>query len=240
MSAAPSIPRKYARSETMTPGFSRTIEICAERLPLGPDTLLLDVPCGKGEAIVRLCSSGCRAVGVDRSPELLGHARKKLVDQLTEGTHVFLADGGRMPFRDDMFDVCLSIGGPSCIGGHALDAVLREQARVLKSSGVLVMSDMFRDEANPNPWITADHPDATGWWCLLESAGFRVVFFEHFAVSAWDEYHVPMRELVAEARRDHPDAADKMAWADEVEREIAMDLPDGEWANYGTFVAQKP
>ena len=108
MTAPPSIPRKYARSETMTPGFNRTIEICRERLPIGPQTSLLDVPCGKGEAIVRFGSSGCRAVGLDRSPQLLEHAAAKVDDaQLNDRAHVFLADGGLMPFRGEMFDVCL-------------------------------------------------------------------------------------------------------------------------------------
>src|SRR5687767_14812978 len=110
-----------------------------------------------------------------------------------------IGDGGHMPFPAGVFDVCLSIGGPSCIGGHELANVLCEQARVLKPGAYLVMSDIFRDEADPNPWIPTDHPDAAGWWQLLERAGFRVVFFEHFTASAWDEYHEPMRELVAEA-----------------------------------------
>jgi SAM-dependent methyltransferase len=191
--------------------------------------------------MVRLASSTrCRSIGLDRSPQLLDVAAAKLNDaQLHDRALVLLADGGSMPFTDRAFDVCLSIGGPSCIGGHELNDVLCEHARVLKSGGFLVMSDMFRDDADPNPWIGADHPDATGWWRLLESAGFRVVFFEHFPVSAWDEYHDPMRELVVDTRRDHADDAEKMAWADKVEREIAMDIPSGQWANYGTFVAQK-
>jgi SAM-dependent methyltransferase len=235
------VPRKYAWSETMTPGFSRTIEICVERVGLGPETSLLDVPCGKGEAIVRLASSGCRSVGLDRSPELLDRAAAKIGDAgRGDRALLLLSDGGRMPFPDRAFDVCLSIGGPSCIGGHELGDVLGEQARVLKPGGFLVMSDMFRDEDDPNPWIGPDHPDAAGWWRLIEGAGLLVVFFEHFGISAWTEYHEPMRDLVAEVRRDHADDAGKMEWADKVEREIAMDLPSGEWANYGTFVAQKP
>jgi SAM-dependent methyltransferase len=144
-----------------------------------------------------------------------------------------------MPIGDQTFDVCLSIGGPSCIGGHDLDSVMHELARVLKPGGFVVLSDMFRDECDPNPWLRVDHPDALGWWQLLEAAGMSVVFFEHFVAAAWDEYLEPMSELVAEARRDSWDDLETMAWADEVEREIATDRPNGPWANYGTFVAQK-
>src|SRR5687768_13486059 len=165
----------------MTPGFSRTIDICVERVALDAHTLLLDVPCGKGEAMTRLASSGCRTIGVDRSPQLLEQAAAKVRGaQLQTRAPLVLGDGGHMPFPAGVFDVCLSIGGPSCIGGHELANVLCEQARVLKPGAYLVMSDIFRDEADPNPWIPTDHPDAAGWWQLLERAGFRVVFFEHF------------------------------------------------------------
>jgi SAM-dependent methyltransferase len=217
----------------MTPGFNRTIDICRERVPINDGTLLLDVPCGKGEAIARLAASGCHAVGVDYSPELLECAAAKIGDRAL----LLRADGGRMPLPDDASDVVLSIGGPSCIGGHTFASAIAEQARVLKPGGFLVMSDMFRDESDPNPWITADHPDASGWWQLLEDAGLDVVYFEHFDISAWDEYHAPMRELVTEARESRE--PDRTAWADEVDREIASDLPKGAWANYGTFIAQK-
>jgi cyclopropane fatty-acyl-phospholipid synthase-like methyltransferase len=233
-------PRKYARSETMTPGFNRTIEICLEHLDLGPQTRVLDVPCGKGEAIVRLAPSGCRTIGLDRSSQLLMHAATKLGRaHVSNRSRVLLSDGGRMPFGDETFDVCLSIGGPSCIAGHSVRAALAEQTRVLRPGGFLVMSDMFRSDADPNPWIGPDHPDADGWTRLLEDVRLQIVHFEHFPVSAWDEYHAPMRELIAEVRRDHAGDTERMDWATNVESEIAMDLPSGRWANYGTFVTQK-
>jgi SAM-dependent methyltransferase len=239
--SVPRIPRKYARSETMTPGFDRTIALCLDRLGLARDSLLLDVPCGKGEAIIRLGSAtGCRTVGVDRSPELARRAAAKVgAKNLAAPAQVILGDGGRTPFPDGTFDACVSIGGPSCIGGHTIRDALTEQVRVIKPGAFLVVTDMFRNVAHPNPWIGPDHPDVGGWWDLLWSVGLRVVFFEHFEVSAWDEYHAPMRELVAEARRERHDDSDEMRWADEVEREIEMDLPPGAWADYGTFLAQK-
>jgi SAM-dependent methyltransferase len=227
----------------MTPGFDRTLAICAERLDLSANATLLDVPCGKGEAIVRLAASfGCHCIGIDRSPMLLEAAAKKIArSNVHDRARLCLGDGGRLPFGDQAFDACLSIGGPSCIGGHHIRDALAEQARVLKPGGFLVASDMLRDESNPNPWIASDHPDAGGWWNLLEASGLRVLYFEHLDISAWDEYHAPMRDLVAEVRRNRSEDMEMMAWADRVEREIAMDLPKNtEWANYGTFIAQRP
>lgn len=233
------IPRKYARNETMTPGFNRTIQVILERVPLSPGSLVLDVPCGKGEALVRVAGKvGADCIGVDRSGELLHHAAKKISRAgLGARASVMLGDGGRLPFPSGVFDSCLSIGGPSCINGHSIRAALVEQARVLKQGAFLVVSDIFRDPDDPNPWIEHDHPDSSGWWVLLQDVGLRPVFFEHLPISAWDEYHAPMRELVAEARKDG--SFEKLAWADRVEREIASDLPGGQWANYGTFIAQK-
>ena len=235
----PPIPRKYSRSETMTPGFSRTVEIVLERVPLGVGSLVLDVPCGKGEALVQISAkAGATCIGLDTSRELVRHATRK-IDRAELGAKasVVLGDGGRLPLPTGTFDACLSIGGPSGIGGHSISAVLREQARILKPRGFLVLNDIFRDASDPNPWIGQDHPNASEWWNLLRSAGLDPTFFEHFPVSAWDDYHAPMRALVAESRARA--GSEALAWADRVEREIESELPRGEWANCGAFVAQK-
>lgn len=202
----------------MTPGFNRAVEICIGARPTG--STLLDVPCGKGEAIVRLAAAvDVKVAGVDHSRSLLERARQKIAHlSLRERANLFLADGGRLPFRDNVFDVCLSIGGPSCIGGHSIQDALSEQARVIKNGGALVMSDMFRDPSYVNPWIEPDHPNEREWWELLEKCGLRVLSFEHFPVSAWDEYHQPIKELVDAARQQFAMDVEKMRWADEVEK----------------------
>ena len=101
------------------------------------------------------------------------------------------------------------------------------------------MCDMFSDPTYQNPWIEPDHPDEHGCWNLLQDSGLRVVWFEHFPASAWDEYHEPMNRLVSAVRKEFGEDAEKMEWADEVEKEIAIDRPSGNWAHYGLFVAEK-
>jgi SAM-dependent methyltransferase len=226
----------------MTPGFDRAMEVAAEHLELTSDAAVLDVPFGKGEALLRTSVTfGCRTVGVDRSPVLVRDAIERIAhSEVRDLVSVVFADGGVLPFADGTFDACLSIGGPSCIGGHDIPSALAEQIRVLQRGGWLVVCDAFRNHTDPNPWLHPDHPDEPGWRTLLEQGGLDVVYTEHFDISAWDEYHAPMRELVAEARRDRSGDRDAMAWADEVEREIEMDLPKGDRADYGAFVARKP
>jgi ubiquinone/menaquinone biosynthesis C-methylase UbiE len=111
-------------------------------------------------------------------------ALRKFTSSVANAVELILADSGRLPFDDETFEVCLSIGGPSCIGGHTILEALQEQARITKPGGCLVMSDMFRDPSYPNPWIDEDHPSDRGWWEALESAGMRVISFEHFPVTA--------------------------------------------------------
>jgi ubiquinone/menaquinone biosynthesis C-methylase UbiE len=224
----------------MTPGFTRTVEIA--RGLVQPGDSVLDVPCGSGEAIVRLASSvPTHVIGVDYSTHLVQLAREKTeASGLGARAQLILADGGRLPFADDAFELSLSIGGPSCIGGHTIQEALQEQARITKPGGCLVVSDMFRHPSYPNPWIDEDHPSDRGWWEALESVGMRVISFEHFPVTAWDEYHSPMKELIAAVRQRFTDDAEKLQWADEVEKEIAIDRPMGNLAFYGAFVARKP
>jgi SAM-dependent methyltransferase len=236
----PRPPRKYSWSESMTPGFSRAVEIAMGLVQ--PGDSVLDVPCGKGEAIIRIASLvPTRAVGVDHSMHLLQVAKEKTAASgVVNRAQWILADGGRLPFPNETFELCLSIGGPSCIGGHTVQEALQEQARITKPGGCLVLSDMFRDPSYPNPWIDEDHPTDRGWWESLESVGLRVISFEHFSASAWDEYHSPMRDLVAAVRQRFADDPEKLQWADEVEKEIAIDRPVGNLAFYGAFIARKP
>ena len=93
-------------------------------------SLVLDTGCGNGELIRFLSQTkDCLCVGVD------------VVDDVLRGTRlpVVRADGAHLPFRDWAFDVVMSHQFMSHVGDPARS--LKEQIRVLRPWGRLVMSD---------------------------------------------------------------------------------------------------
>ena len=111
------------------------------RLDLQPSDRLLDVGCGTGALLHRLCGQHPAALlaGVDPVPEMLAVARRRLPPE------VLLREGWaeRLPFDDDQFDVVLS-----CNVFHYVRhpvAALREMSRVLRPEGRLVITDWCDD-----------------------------------------------------------------------------------------------
>ena len=132
----------------------RLLELSA--LPRGAK--VLDMGAGAGEAVQQMLASGYLASGVDLSP------RSPLVRQGN-----FLQTG----FSAGSFDVVLS----ECsfyVSGDVHGA-LREAYRLLKSGGLLLLSDVF----------TAD-PSA-----LLREAGFDILHAEDLTPQ-WREYYLEM------------------------------------------------
>lgn len=91
---------------------------------------VLDWACGSGRYSVLAAQQGAQVVGIDNS-----------LPMLRRGTQACLcAEGLRLPFAAGAFDVVM--GGLAVGHVAALDALLQELARVLTSSGVLVLSDL--------------------------------------------------------------------------------------------------
>ena len=66
-------------------------------LALGPDDRLLDVGCGGGVFLRRALETGCDAVGLDHSPEMVALARA------TSGARVVEGRAEELPFADGEF-----------------------------------------------------------------------------------------------------------------------------------------
>jgi ubiquinone/menaquinone biosynthesis C-methylase UbiE len=76
-----------------------------DSLELGPDDRLLDVGCGGGIFLRRALETGCGAVGVDHSQEMVHLARRT-----TEGrAPIVHASADRLPFGRDAFTAVSSI-----------------------------------------------------------------------------------------------------------------------------------
>ena len=109
------------------------------RRGIGPGSALLDAGCGTGRYAVELARRGLVVTGVDRSPELLAEARRRVGDA---GLPIPLLEA-------DLLDLPVSPGGGlhdaivcrgvlnDVIGAAARAAVLGGFARVLRPGGVV-------------------------------------------------------------------------------------------------------
>lgn len=111
------------------------------RLPLRTEDRLLDIGCGTGALLHHLSAfhPATQLVGVDPVPEMLAHARRKLLPAVT------LHEGwaAHLPFADAQFDVVVC-----CSMFHYLTepvAALIEMRRVLRPDGQLVITDWCGD-----------------------------------------------------------------------------------------------
>jgi ubiquinone/menaquinone biosynthesis C-methylase UbiE len=120
----------------------RTIDLAE----LQPGETVLDVGCGTGtlliEAAKRVGPSGT-AHGIDRSPEMLAHARRKAA-----GTNAKFYEGSAdsLPFADASFDVVFCTLMLHHLPAPMQAATVAEIRRVVRSGGRIVIVDMQRAE----------------------------------------------------------------------------------------------
>jgi cyclopropane fatty-acyl-phospholipid synthase-like methyltransferase len=235
--------RIYSKQEYLTPGAAETVERIYDVAMPDADSLLLDVACGKGEAMCTLAErSGCRVVGVDLWPIFFPHVRRKIGERGVESqVRLVRGDGKRLPARDASFDAAYCIGAPSIVG---LEECLREMSRAVKAGCAVVVSDIVWREKPTAPlgpewkWIPRAVQQITRdeYVSAIERAGLHVEDVTMMPVEAWDAYHAGMLEVAREAR-----AAGDAAFADENEENIAMEKRAAEELfDYAMFVSRKP
>ncbi len=241
----PDFLRHYARQEYLTPGAAETVEMIAEAVQPGEQSLLLDVACGKGEAAATLAGRfACRVLAVDLYDPFIHYAAAKAwFFNLRDLVTVVRADGKQLPVRDGAFDAAYCIGAPSIVG---MKHCLRELARAVKPDGHVVVSDIVWRTKPPQPlgsewrWLAYSEPklSAQEYAALVESAGLRVERTHVHPRSAWEEYWRPMLEVAQEAKTAQP--AD-IAFADDIESGDALERRAVDaFIDYATFVARKP
>ncbi|PIR82516.1 hypothetical protein COU20_01810 [Candidatus Kaiserbacteria bacterium CG10_big_fil_rev_8_21_14_0_10_59_10] len=96
-------------------------------LPIGPETLVLDVGSGRGRLAQMLSKDGLQVVGLDARPR-------------AQGTLMQAAGRAeRMPFRPGQFDVVITaLLYDEEVYDQSIEEMVREIARVLKPGGLYV------------------------------------------------------------------------------------------------------
>jgi ubiquinone/menaquinone biosynthesis C-methylase UbiE len=127
--------------------FSRTIIPVGERVLAGialePGTELLDVGTGSGGNIaIPAAQRGAKVVGVDLTPELFEHARRRAREAGVEVEWVE-GDAQELPFADASFDRVVSTFGAMFAPDHARAGA--ELLRVCRPGGEVVMTTWVAD-----------------------------------------------------------------------------------------------
>ena len=105
--------------------------------PPRPGMQVLDVGCGTGSDLELYARAGCRVYGVDTSPTMLKLARRRL----GELADLRLCSAGRLPYRDDGFDLVLTSFTLHEMPFEVRAAVIAEMARVVRPSGRIRLID---------------------------------------------------------------------------------------------------
>jgi SAM-dependent methyltransferase len=154
-------------------GRRQVIRAELDRLPLAPDTRLLDAGCGSGRTLDELATYGS-ACGVDASAEAVSLARRR-------GHQVHTGAVEAMPFADGSFDVitCLDVIE------HTPDdrATLAELLRVTREGGLLIVTVpayqalwSWHDEANRH----FRRYDRASLRAAAQAAGWQIVRDTYF------------------------------------------------------------
>ena len=111
----------------------------------------LDAACGTGRFAEFLARRGHQVIGVDSSPDMLAHARRRVPDG-----EFHLAELDRLPLPDDSADVIVC--ALALVHVPRLQPVLAEFARVLRPGGDLVISDVHHELVTRGSVIKARGP----------------------------------------------------------------------------------
>jgi ubiquinone/menaquinone biosynthesis C-methylase UbiE len=128
-----------ARHETISPpllGSAIRQRQLRRFLRLAPGDVAIDLGCGSGRSVLWNASSGAHLVGTDVSPYFAQEARARVP--------LALGDLRQLPFPDGTFTKGYALDVLEHLSPEALDAMLREAARILAPGGVLFVYSHVR------------------------------------------------------------------------------------------------
>lgn len=134
----------------------------------------LDAACGTGRFAEFLARRGYRVIGVDSSPDMLAHARRRVPDG---DFHV--AELDRLPLPDSAVDVIVC--ALALVHVPRLQPILAEFARVLRPGGDLVISDIHHEHVTRGSVIKARGP--VGEPCIVATYRHRLGDYLRAALS---------------------------------------------------------
>ncbi|MGL5196029.1 MAG: class I SAM-dependent methyltransferase, partial [Chroococcales cyanobacterium] len=127
-------------------GEPRFRQLALEGLTLDPDSKILDLCCGSGQATAYLIQSSPNVTGLDASPLSLQRAR----NNVPQASYIE-AFAENIPIGDNEFDLVHTSAALHEMDPEQLRQILQEVYRVLKPGGTFALVD-FHPPTNPLFW----------------------------------------------------------------------------------------
>lgn len=234
-----------AYASPLTP---KTMEPLLDRLALRPGARVLDIGCGKGEVLVRVCERGGRGLGVDTSPFSIdaAHARARargVADRvefiLSPAAH-WRPEPGAPPF-----DAAVCIGATHAFG-RVSDALAALARHVAPGSHVLCADAYIHPDA-PDEYLTTlgivrgDAESAETMQAAPAQAGLLLEAWIPSPPAALEAYETAYREGIerwCDAHPTDPDVTEMRARAQQWWQ--LFDRLGRHAMGFGTVVARKP
>ena len=153
-----------------------------EHYQLKNDAKILDIGCGKGYLLFDLMKllPDLKLYGLDVSEYAVKNSKEEIKEKITVG------NATNLPFKDDYFDLVISINTLHCLEAQDLYKALKEMERVGKKDKYLCV-ESYRNEvekANLLYWQVSceafNTPKEWKWWFELTGykGDFSFIYFE--------------------------------------------------------------
>ncbi len=110
---------------------------------INPGDTVIELGCGYGRVMAELSAKAGSLFGLDTSQASLKMAREFLIR--FKNAFLICADAGRMPFRDNSFDVVVCIQNGISAFHIDRDKLVREAYRIARSGGVILFSSYAKE-----------------------------------------------------------------------------------------------
>lgn len=192
----------------LNPIGSAKLDDALSRMELRPGARVLDVGCGKAEALARLAERyGIAGIGVDPNPEFLREAalRHSALD-------LRLGEIALQSFDPHSFDAAICVGATHAFGDFE-SALVELRVLLRAGGGALVGEGYWKRKPDPEYLALleaqeADFTDLVGLATRARATGYSLRWSAAADENEWDAYEVAYAENVERFVRGHPDDPD--------------------------------
>lgn len=208
----------HAGLAILNPIGSAKLDEALSHLELHAGARVLDVGCGKAEALARLAERyGVAGVGVDPNPEFLREAARR-----HSALDLRLGEIALQSFDPHSFDAVICVGATHAYGDF--ESALAELRVLLRPGGCALVGEGYWKRKPDAEYLAlleaqeSDFTDLVGLATRARDAGYSLRWSEVADEAEWDAYEVAYAENVVRFVSEHHDDSDAVKMTARIRR----------------------